>query len=266
MISKLAVQMFTLRDFTKTRKDLETTLKRCADMGYKAVQMSAIGCMGGDNPEVSAADAKAILDENGLKCIATHRAWGPLMNDLDSEIEFHKTLDCDYAAIGGIDPEEYESTYEGYRLWLAHAKPVIEGLKAEGIRFGHHNHSREFFCPEMGGPSLEDIIIDEGGVDLMLELDLFWVQHAGANPVSIMERCKGRVPVIHLKDKKTADPTKNETSIAAIGEGAMDWASIIPACEAAGVDWYCVEQDVCDRDAFDCVLSSYTYINENFGG
>ncbi|MFP4674144.1 MAG: sugar phosphate isomerase/epimerase family protein [Opitutales bacterium] len=257
MASKLAVQMFTLREHTKTAKDLATSLKRVADMGYPAVQMSAIGAMNGDNPEVDAATARKMLDDNGLKCIATHRPWPRLVDHVDEEIEFHKTLGCDYVAIGGAP---CENSYEGYRKWLEETRPVIENLKNAGIRFGHHNHSHEFFRPERYGKTFEDIVIDEGGADLYLELDLYWVEHAGLNCVRILERGKGRVPVIHLKDKEVIQG-KNETRMAPIGEGNMDWDDIIPACEAAGVDWYAVEQDQCYRDAFDCLQSSYDFLS-----
>lgn len=259
MKDKLAVQMFTLRDFTETAKDLATSLERIARMGYRAVQLSAVKCMAGDAPGVSAEEARKMLDGNGLTCIATHRSWDALRNDLAKEIDFHKALGCDYAAIGGIPMDPYGATLDGYRTWLDDARPVIEGLKAEGIRFGHHNHSREFFRPERYGPTLEDILVDEGGPDLMMELDLYWIAHAGVNPERILERCRGRVPVIHLKDKE-ALPDSNNCIIAAIGEGGMDWPHIIPACEAAGVDWYAIEQDTCPRDPFDCLQSSMDYL------
>ncbi len=258
MKDKLAVQMFTLREHTKTASDLASSLQRVAAMGYPAVQLSAVGCMNGESPEVSASEAKKMLDDNGLACIATHRSWDAFVNSLDEEIAFHKTLGCDYAAIGGVPGNQYDATYEGYRRWLDDARPVIAGLKAEGIRFGHHNHSREFYQPERYGKTLEDILIDEGGEDLMLELDLYWVAHAGVSPDRLIGRCKGRVPVIHLKDKEP-EADSNNCIIAAIGEGVMEWNHIIPACEAADVDWYAIEQDSCPRDPFDCLESSMHY-------
>lgn len=259
MKEKLAVQMFTLREHTKTASELADSLKRVSEMGYTAVQLSAVRCMNGDNPEVTAADARKMLDDNELMCIATHRSFEALTDRLDDEIEFHKTLGCDYVAIGGIHGDQYGDTYEGYRKWLADARPVIDGLKAEGVRFGHHNHAREFFRPERGGPTLEDIIIDEGGDDLMMELDLYWIAHAGVNPERILERCKGRVPVVHIKDKE-AQPGTNDCRIAPIGEGGLDWPHIISTGNAAGIDWYAIEQDQCYRDAFDCLKSSYEYL------
>jgi len=259
MSSKLAVQMFTIRDYTETASDLASSLEKIAAMGYPAVQMSAVRAMNGDSPSVSAKEARTMLDDNGLTCIATHRDWQEMLNNIDKEIEFHKTLGCDFAAVGGV-PAEYERSIDGYRKWLKDTISVIAALKAEGIRFGHHNHSHEFFRPQPNGPTLEDILIDEGGSDLMMELDLYWIAHAGVNCERILERCTGRVPVIHLKDKEILLPTGNESTMCPIGEGTMDWQHIIPACEKAGVEWYAIEQDECRRDPFDCLKSSYDYL------
>lgn len=256
---KLAVQLFTLRDHTDTWENFANTLQKVAAMGYPAVQVSAIGCMDEEDLLGSATRMKQLLDENNLLCIGTHRPWDKLTEKLDEEIAFHKALDCDYCAIGSIPAKNYEPTYEGYRQWLKDARPVIEGLKAEGIRLGHHNHSREFHQPERHKKMLEEILIDEGGDDLMLELDLYWVAHAGISPDRLVERCKNRVPVIHIKDKEPM-PDSHECRIAAVGEGVMEWEHIIPACERAGVEWYTVEQDTCPRDPFDCIQSSIDYL------
>jgi len=253
---RLAVQMFTVREFTKTTTELVKTLKRISDIGYPAVQVSAVGAMNGDSPQVDAREARQMLDDHGLKCIATHRSLAALLNNVNAEIEFHQVLGCDYAAFGGI-PGEDSTNPAAYRNFVADAAAVIPKYKAVGIRFGHHNHSHEFVrTPE--GMWLEDILIEEGGADLMLELDLYWVEHAGLNCVRLLERCHGRVPVIHLKDKEVIP--KEGPVMAPIGEGNMDWDHILPACEAAGVDWYAVEQDTCRRDPFDCLKSSYEFL------
>jgi len=258
MADKLAVQLYTVREFTHTAKEFAETLQRIREIGYTAVQISAVGAMNGDAPEVDAALARRMLDDHGLSCIATHRPWQRLRDQTEAEIEFHQTLGCDFAAIGGIGTETPENV-QRYREFLREARPVIDALKAADIRFAHHNHSHEFFRPGRGMPSPEDILIEEGGEDLFLELDLYWIEHAGFNCARILERCHGRVPVIHLKDKEVIEGT-NDTRMAPIGEGNLDWDGIISACEAAGVRWYAVEQDRCYRDPFDCLKSSYDFL------
>jgi len=254
--AQVAVQMYTLREFTKTSADFAESLRKCSDMGYRAVQLSAVGCMNGDTPEVSPEQAKTMLDDAGIRAIATHRSWDALMGDTEKEIAFHQAIACDFAAIGGI-PGSYGRTLEGYRQFLADARPVIAKLKAAGIRFGHHNHAHEF--QTFDGMWLEDVLIDEGAPDLMMELDLYWVEHAGVNCVRVLERCHGRVPVIHIKDKEVI---AEGPVMCPIGEGNMDWPHILPACDEAGVEWIAIEQDTCRRDPFDCLKSSYEYLSQ----
>jgi len=257
MKSKLAAQMYTVRESTKTAADLADTLKRIAAMGYPAVQMSAVGAMNGDNPAVTARQARQWLDDNGLKCIATHRSWDSLFEQTDREIEFHHELGCDYTAIGGLPGIYAELGAEGFKAWTLDAAPVIAKLKAAGIRFGYHNHAHEFARYGAARRPLYDIFVEDGGADLMLELDVYWAEHAGLNPVRVIERANGRLPVVHIKDKEVVG---NEPVMAPIGEGNLDWSTIIPALEAAGVEWYAVEQDECRRDPFDCLRSSFDYL------
>ena len=262
MKNKLAVQLYTLRDHIKTADDFKTSMERISAMGYVAVQLSAVGAMNGDNPELDAKAAKQILDDNGLQAIATHRTWDQLSGETDKEIEFHQTLNCDFTAIGTIPAPYAGEGAGGYQRWIDDAAPVIAKLKAGGVRFGYHNHAFELERVDYvdGQPrTLLDLIIDCGNPDMLMELDLYWLAHGGANPERIVERCKGRMPVIHIKDKEMDG---REPIMAPIGEGNMDWAHLIPACVDSGVEWIAIEQDKCYRDAFDCLKSSYDYLTK----
>ncbi|MBV9864228.1 MAG: sugar phosphate isomerase/epimerase [Abitibacteriaceae bacterium] len=255
---KLAVQMYTVREFLKNERDLAESLAKISAIGYPAVQLSAVAAMNGDNPEVSVTQAKKMLDDNGLKCIATHRGWDNLAQRTDEEIDFHRTLECDFVAIGGV-PQSYAGKgAEGYEQFAHDAVPVLEKLKAAGIRFGYHNHAHEFERVGSGRRSLYDILLEQGGPNMLMEIDIYWVQHAGLDPVRVVERCHGRMPVIHLKDKEVAN---REPVMAPIGEGNLDWERILPACATAGVEWYAVEQDNYRRDPFDCLKSSFEFLS-----
>lgn len=256
MPSKLAAQMFTLREFTKTEKDFAESLEKVKTIGYNAVQLSAVGCMNGETPDVSAERARKLMDDNGLKCIATHRGWQAFVDDIDAEIAFHQALGCDYAAIGGLPGDMRKSGAEGFRKFAQATPPVIQKLKEAGITFGYHNHAFEFFRYADGPKTGYDIFIEEAP-EMALEIDTYWVVHAGADPISIIERAPGRVPVVHMKDKEVVD---GESIIAPVGEGNLNWDGIIAACEEAGTNWYAVEQDRCLRDPFDCLKSSFNYL------
>jgi len=256
--SVLAVQMYTVRDFTKTEAGFADTLAKIAAIGYPAVQLSAVEAM--NNGTVSAATARKMLDDHGLKCVATHRSWDELRDRTDEAIAFHLTLGCDFVAIGAMPPGYggFNATNaDDYRRFVSDAVPVIARLKEAGIRFGYHNHLFEF-APGTPNGTLWDIFATEGGADFYLELDVFWAWSAGADPAPLLTQNTGRVPVIHLKDIEVYGD--GQTGMGAVGEGNMPWDNILAACRAAQVQWYCVEQDVCPRDPFDCLASSFRYL------
>ena len=224
-----------------------------AEIGYTAVQLSAVGAF---EQGTTAEEARNWLDEYGLRCVATHRPWKRLMSAAAAEIEFHQTLGCDYVAIGGT---VWDYGYEpaDYRRFMVDAKPVIAELKSAGIRFGVHNHAAEFM--KFGGVHPFDLWLNEGGEDLMLEIDTYWVVEAGVDVVGLMRRCAGRIPVIHVKDREVV---REGPRMAAIGEGNLDWNAIVTVGDAGGVESYVVEQDVCSRDPFDCLRSSFDYLRD----
>jgi sugar phosphate isomerase/epimerase len=45
--------------------------------------------------------------------------------------------------------------------------------------------------------------------------------------------------------------------MAEVGEGNLNWPAILQACREAGVEWYAVEQDECQRDPFESLKISY---------
>ncbi len=247
----IAAQFYTLREFTVTPAEFRESLRRVASIGYTAVQLSAVGAF---DHGLSAAEAKAMLDEFGLRCVATHRPWKRLATETLAEIEFHKTLACDYVAIGGISGD-FGYAPEDFRRFNATAAPVIKQLRESGIRFGVHNHAHEFI--KFNGKHPFDVWVEEGGEDLMLEIDTYWVLEAGIDPAGLLRRCSGRIPMIHVKDREVV---REGPRMAAIGEGNMDWPNIVAVGDAGGVECYIVEQDTCPRDPFDCLRSSFDYL------
>lgn len=260
MSARLAAQLYTLREFTKTAQEFEDALRMVHAIGYEGVQLSAVGCMNGETPEVDAKTAKRMLDEQGLVCCATHRPWKQLVETTDAEIEFHQTLECDYVAIGGI--WDYGKTPDSYHRFLSDARPVIQKLTQAGLKFGFHNHHHEFIRNPETGKTCYDILIDECP-ELQMEIDVYWVAHAGADPAQLMARLPGRIDVIHAKDKEVVDP--DGPVMAPVGEGNLNWDAILAAGEAGGTRWWVVEQDVCRRDPFECLASSFEFLAPRIG-
>ena len=82
----LGAQLFTLRNFCKTPEDLDATLKKVADIGFTAVQLSG----------VCAYDAEWVAErcrEYGLKIVITHFDYNKIINETEETIA-NGTLCC----------------------------------------------------------------------------------------------------------------------------------------------------------------------------
>jgi len=234
----LGAQLYTLRDFLKTPDDIARTLAKVAALGYRAVQLSALGPI--ETPRL-----KQLLDDNGLAVAATHVGYERLRDDLDGVVEEHRLLGCTYAAIGGL-PQEFRSA-EGYPRFAREASEVARRMKARGLVFGYHNHS--FELERFGDRTALEILYSESDPEAFTaEIDTYWIQHGGGDPAWWIERLKGRCPLVHLKDMAVVE---GKPVMAEVGEGNLNWPAILSACRAAGARWYLVEQDVCRRDPFE---------------
>ncbi len=250
-MTQIAAQLFTIRDFTKTRADFAASMAKIRDIGYRAVQVSQIG-------DITDADVKRICDDNGLTICNTHASVDLLQSDPDAVIKQHRLWDCRHVAIGGM-PLENRGSETGFRRFAEIANQIGERLAAAGLSFSYHNHSFEFI--KFGAVSGLELIFDETDPRyVQAELDTYWIQHGGADPVAWIERMTGRMPVIHLKDMvmlPSADGGQPQQAMAEVGKGNMNFAGILEACQRIGVEWYAVEQDICQRDPFESLAISY---------
>lgn len=236
--SVIAAQLYTLRNYTKTPADIAQTLKKVKALGYDAVQLSALG-------PIDPAELKRILDAEGLVVCATHVSYERLRDDTAAVVDEHHLWNCQHVAIGGL-PAAYRNE-EGYHRFAREASEVARRLHDAGLTFGYHNHS--FELEKFDGRTGLAIVYEESDPEVFTsEFDTYWLQHGGADPAAWIRRLKGRAPLVHLKDMAVKD---NTPIMAEVGEGNLNWPAILAACEDAGVHWYIVEQDICQRDPFE---------------
>lgn len=247
--SRIGAQLFTLRDFTKTPADIAQTMKKLRKIGYEAVQISALG-------PIDPAELKRIVDGEGIYICASHIPYERMRDEPERVIEEHHLWGCKYPAIGGM-PDKYR-TEDGYYRFAREASGVARRLAEAGLYFSYHNHS--FELEKFGGRTGLEILRTESDHDVFnLEIDTYWIQHGGGDPAEWILRCKGRIPLLHLKDMgvKDGQPTMME-----VGEGNLNWCAILEAAREAEVEWYLVEQDICHRDPFESLAISLRNLRE----
>jgi len=250
-LNQCALQLYTLRERMKTRRQLEETLGRVRDIGYPAVQISGL------NWEIiSEADMVALCRGLGLTICATHEAPETILRTPAKVVRRLRALGCRYTAFPYPADVDLGDERQVNRL-IKRLERAGKVLAHAGQVLAYHNHHLEF--RRLGDSTiLERIFSSISARHLQAELDTYWVQFGGGTPVDWCRRLQGRLPLIHLKDLGISDA--NEVVFRELGKGNLDFTSIVKAGDAAGCQWYIVEQDVCPGDPFDSVAESFEYV------
>ena len=178
------LQLYSVRDVTGT--DLEGTLKKVAEIGYRYVEFA--GFFGH-----SAEEVKAMLDRYGLIVSGPPSGLGHLDADFAGTVKYHKIIGNTNYIVPGAPTwtaAELDETIEKLKKY----QPMLE---AEGIRLAYHNHDGEFKPNADGQIPHEEM---ERRTNIDFQIDTFWAFVAGKDPVEVITRLKDRVHVIHLKD------------------------------------------------------------------
>ena len=252
-LNQIAIQLYTLRDFCKTAADFATTLKRVREIGYPAIQISGVG-------PIPAAELRSIAEGEGLVIAATHESTDTILNEPQKIVDRLATLGTKYTALpypGGFD----FSKAEDVNRLITQADAAGAVLRAAGQVLTYHNHSIELYRFNGGKPVLETIYERTRPENLQGELDTYWLQAGGSNPIEWCVRLRNRLPLLHLKDY-AVDAT-GKPQYAEIGYGNLDFKAIVREADVSGCEWYIVEQDSTPGDPFDSLQTSFDYIQSN---
>ena len=241
---KIGAQLYTVREFCKTKEDLGETLKKIADIGYQTVQVSGT-C------EYDPMWLAQELKKNGLTCVLTHIPKDKLLENAKQVAMDHQIFDCNYVGLGFFPFKEPEQNLEEF---LSLFIPVADAIKQQEKYFMYHNHDKEF--QKIGGKTVMQHLAERVPADMMgFTLDTYWVQFSGGDPADWLEKLSGRVPCIHLKDQTF------DQKMAVIGEGNINFVRVFKAAQQAGTQYMLVEQDNCyEENPFDCLKRSYEFL------
>lgn len=245
-LTQLASQLYTFRDSCKNPGQLSQTLKEISKVGLQAVEVAGI-C------PIDPAELRHMADDCGLRICALHGSGDETLGNPAKVAADADVLGCDLVVYSY--PAGFDLTIAGDVSRLVELLRSAESeYRSRNKTFCYHHHSLEFFRDR--GKLVLDQILDEAA-PINLELDTYWIQHGGGSPVGWCRKMSERLPIIHLKDFGSVNgvPTMME-----VGNGNLDWPGILEAADAAGCQWFCIEQDTCPGNPLDSLKVSYDYL------
>ena len=174
-----------------------------------------------------------------------------------------KEAGAEYMMHGNISADE-RGELDVYREFAEEFNRAGETARKHGLRLCYHNHAFEF--DPSAGQKPYDVLIERFDPELaFFEVDVFWVSVGGEDPVDLLKRLTGRVPMLHLKDlAKGAEIRYNENlapeDFTEAGNGTVDFAAVLRQAPDSGVKHYFVEQDFTPGDPIDSLRQSYQHL------
>ena len=251
---RLAVQLFSV--YPSLAGDLPGTLHRIAELGYDSVEPqshtgtpmelyhyyarnlaeSGMGPGGADQPELpSVVEIKRALDEAGLTAPSCH-AYLPEGDAAEAILDEQEALGSQLLVVGSIyDPTTDApfdfSDLDGIKRVAERFNVAAERARSRRIRIGYHNHFEEFHTKFDGRTGLE-VFFDYCEPDVFAEVDTYWAQVGGRDPVELLTSLGERVELIHVKDGTGVWTNFGEPTVA-LGRGSLDVRSILDAASHA---------------------------------
>jgi sugar phosphate isomerase/epimerase len=267
---ELGFQLYTLREILPARAaEAFGALAKC---GYKGVEVLRDGLdrygpmlkQVGISPVSGHFDAPLITGNWDVWAKDPNYKAPPKGYDWAAAISDAKTMGLKYMVLPYLAPGE-RGSLESFRKIADRMNKAGEECKAAGIRFCYHHHSFEFQALEGARPL--DLLMERCDKNLVgLEMDVFWVSVAGADPETLLKTYAGRVPLMHLKDKAKgtalnySERTVPHEAFREVGSGVLNVQGILRTAAATGVQEYFVEQDYCSGDPVASLTRSYRYL------
>lgn len=222
----IGAQLYTVRD--AMANDVDGTLRKVAALGYDEVEFAGFF---GKTPE----HLRQLLAELHMRPAASHVGWEQVRDDPANAVDETVRLGAPYVVLAWLPPEQRQ-TLDQWREWIARLNRLGAIAKERGIRVAYHAHDFEY--QPIDGVRPIDLLQDELDPHLVdFEIDLYWTRRGGGDALALFQRFPGRYPLAHFKDMAS------DGAMADVGDGVIDFESILAAAPGSGLRHAVVERD-----------------------
>lgn len=233
----IGLQLYSLRaEFTR---NVPSTIQKVKAMGFQNVELAG-------TYNLSPERFKQMLNDVGLRPISGHFPFDRYKNDPEGIAKDAKALGLEYAGCAWI-PHDGDFDEAECRAAAAVFNHAGEVLKKHGVKFFYHVHGYEMVPHGKG--TLLNLLIEETKPDwVRFQMDVLWIVHPGHDPIAWMKKYPKRWELMHLKDLKKGvkgDLTgkSDVTNDVVLGQGQMDWPSILKTAKQIGIKHYFIEDE-----------------------
>ena len=248
---KLGLQLYTLRDsIFQAPKEI---LRQVSQFGYR--ELETFGYKDGEIFGLPFGEFNKCAEDLGMQVVSGHYGLDQAASDAwEAAISDAKSIGQEYMVVPYLVDSDRKNL-DDYKRVCEKLNKAGEACAKQGIRFGYHNHAFEF--DNMEGQKPFDLMLKELDPKYVgIEMDIYWVIRAGADPFDYFEKYPGRFEQWHVKDMSKNNPDDN----ADVGTGSIDYKAIFAKANKSGMKHWYVEQESYPGDPMASVGASAKYL------
>lgn len=242
----IGLQLYTVRE--ALTKDFDGTLRRVAEIGYDGVETAFFG------EGVTLEHASRSLKTLGLPVCSAHVEL-PLGPQADAALHTADAFGCRRIVWHGWPEDPRYGSLDGIRRLADDYNAANEVAAAHGLQLGLHNHWWEMTPVE--GQLPHALLREWLDPRIFFELDVYWAEVAGQDPIKLIGKLGPRAPLLHIKD----GPAVRGQPMTAVGSGSLDIPAIVQAARGTA-EWLVVELDECATGMLEAVEGSRQFLTE----
>lgn len=237
---EVGLQFYSLRN--QFKKDVPGTLELISSWGITK-------CEGGGTYGYSMEEFQGMLKKNNLEVVCVGSSFEDLAKDPTKAIANAKAYDAKFVMCAWIPHDGNSFTIEDTKNATEVFNKAGKMMKDEGITLAYHTHGYEFRPYEDG--TLFDYMA-KNAEHFAFEMDIFWVQHGGEDPLGLLNKYPEKFVMLHLKDMEHGVKGNNtghedvETNVV-LGAGQLDVAGVVTRAKELGYVKYMFIEDECSR-------------------
>lgn len=236
MSQEVGLQLYSLRD--QFKNDVEGTLKTISDWGITKIE-------GGDTYGLTLEEFLRLLKKYDLEVVSVGASFEELAEDPQAVTEKAKAYGATYVMCAWIPHNGDEFTLEDTQKAIDVFNTAGEILDRDNIILAYHPHGYEF--RPYGEGTLFDYM-SENAEDFYFEMDVYWVQHGGADPMELLNKYTDQFVLMHLKDMAEGVEGNDtghedvETNVV-LGTGQIDMSAIVAKAKELGIEYMFIEDE-----------------------
>ncbi len=221
-------------------KDLDGTLGKVHDFGFKYVEL--VG-----EYSLSADSLTAELTNHQLTAISAHFPYARFRDDPEGIANEATKLGLKMVGCPSL-PQKDKLDLAGCDEAIKIFNRAGEILAQHHIQFFYHPHGYEF-QPSGDGTFFDVLAAKTDPQFVHFQMDVFWIVHAGQDPLKLFHKYGNRWISMHLKDMKKGTPTglftghSPASTFVPVGQGQIDIPAVVQAAHEVGVKWFFLEDE-----------------------